>query len=194
MKLMENSRNWGLGGAGNRGADGAGNRGADDAGNRGADGAGNRGADGVLTDEALAVGLSIRLERMVGLLRALSQPDQLSMTAASTLATLDREGPSRLTALAARQGVTQPAMTQLIARLQESGLVCREPDPADGRVVQVSITAEGRALIARRRERRAERLTVLLGQLSPDNRAALAAALPAMDALASARRDEPTPA
>jgi DNA-binding MarR family transcriptional regulator len=151
-------------------------------------------ASDALTDDALAVGLVVRLERMVGLLRSLSQPDQLSMTSASTLATLDREGPSRLTALAARQGVTQPAMTQLIARLQESGLVRREPDPADGRVVQVSITAEGKALIASRREQRSLRLAALLTQLDPGHRAALAAALPAMDALASARRDEPVPA
>jgi DNA-binding MarR family transcriptional regulator len=151
-------------------------------------------ANGALTDEALAAGLSARLERMVGLLRSLNQPDQLSMTSASTLATLEREGPSRLTALAVRQGVTQPAMTQLIARLQESGLVHREPDPADGRVVRVSITAEGKALLARRRERRSQHLAVLLAQLGPGHRAALAAALPAMDALASARRDEPVPA
>ncbi|HEX8007181.1 MAG TPA: MarR family transcriptional regulator [Trebonia sp.] len=151
-------------------------------------------ASDALSDDALAADLSARLERLVGLLRSLSQTDQLSMTSASTLATLDREGPSRLTALAARQGVTQPGMTQLIARLQESGLVRREPDPADGRVVQVSITAEGKALIARRRERRARHLAVLLTQLDPEHRAALAAALPALDALASARRDEPVPA
>ena len=151
-------------------------------------------ASDALSDDALAADLSARLERLVGLLRSLSQPDQMSMTSASTLATLDREGPSRLTALAARQGVTQPAMTQLIARLQESGLVRREPDPADGRVVQVSITAEGKDLIVRRRERRARHLAVLLAQLDPGHRAALAAALPALDALASARRDEPVPA
>jgi DNA-binding MarR family transcriptional regulator len=151
-------------------------------------------ANGTPADDALAVGLAARLERMVGLLRSLSQPDQLSMTSASTLATLDREGSSRLTALAARQGVTQPAMTQLIARLQESGFVRREPDPADGRVVLVSITAEGKALLARRRERRARHLAAMLAQLDPGHRAALAAALPAMDALASIRRDEPVPA
>lgn len=150
-------------------------------------------ANDALTDDALAAGLVTRLEWMVGLLRSLSQPDQLSMSSASTLATLDREGSSRLTALAARQGITQPAMTQQIARLQESGLARREPDPADGRVVLVSITAEGRALIARRRERRSRHLAAMLAQLDPGHRAALAAALPAMDALASARH-EPVPA
>jgi DNA-binding MarR family transcriptional regulator len=142
------------------------------------------------TDEALAAGLAAGLERAFGLFRSLSQPSGLSMTAAATLATLDRNGPRRLTVLAAREGVTQPAMTQLITRLADAGLVCREAEPADGRVVQVSITDEGRALLARRRAVRTEKLAVILEQLSPEHRAALAAALPALDALASARRDD----
>jgi DNA-binding MarR family transcriptional regulator len=141
-------------------------------------------------DDALAVRLAGDLEQVVGLLRSLIQPSELSMTTASTLAALERKGPSRLTALAAREGVTQPAMTQLITRLQDAGLVSREADPADGRVVRVSITDEGRATLARRRARRAERLAGLLAQLSPEHRAALAAALPALDALASARRED----
>ena len=145
--------------------------------------------------DGLAAGLSAGLERVVGLLRALSQPSGLSMTAVATLATLERSGPKRLTALAALAGVTQPAMTQLISRLEDEGLVRREADPADGRVVQVVITGEGKATLARRRALRADRLAVVLAQLSPEHRAALAAALPALDALASARRDEePVPA
>ena len=82
-------------------------------------------------------------------------------------------------------------MTQLVARLQDTGLVDRVPDPKDGRVVQVRITAEGQAMVARRRAIRAERVAGLLARLSPDDQAALAAALPAMDALANAQRDEP---
>jgi DNA-binding MarR family transcriptional regulator len=143
-----------------------------------------------LTDEELAAGLSTGLERVVGLLRALSQPSGLSMTSVATMAALERTGPDRLTVLASRAGVTQPAMTQLISRLEDAGLVRREADPADGRVVRVTITGEGRATMARRRAMRAERLAVILAQLSPEHRAALAAALPALDALASARRDE----
>ncbi len=144
--------------------------------------------------DALAVRLATDLEQVIGLLRSLVAPSGLSMTAAATLAALERKGPSRLTALAAREGVTQPAMTQLITRLQDTGLVCRAADPADGRVVRVSITDEGRATLGRRRARRAERLAGLLAQLTPEHRAALTAALPALDALAGARRDdEPEP-
>jgi DNA-binding MarR family transcriptional regulator len=141
--------------------------------------------------EALAAEVAAGLERLIGLFRWLSPPSGLSLTSAATLATLERGGPRRLTALAAREGVTQPAMTQLVARLQDAGLVDRVPDAADGRVVYVRITAEGQAVLARRRAVRAERVAALLTRLSPEEQAALVAALPAMDALASAQRDDP---
>ena len=142
-------------------------------------------------ERALAVGIASGVERLIGLVRSLSPPDGISLTAAATLATLERSGPRRLTALAVQEGVTQPAMTQLIGRLQDAGLVRREADPADGRVVQVGLTDRGRDLLARRRAVRAERLAAILDQISPEDRAALAAALPAIDALASAQRHAP---
>src|SRR6476619_6753240 len=141
------------------------------------------------TERALAAGIAAGVERLIGLLRSLSPADGLSATAAATLATLERSGPRRLTALAVQGGVTQPAMTQLIARLEDTGLVRREADPADGRVVQVRLTDQGRDTLARRRAVRAERLAVVLDRISPQDRAALGAALPAIDALASAQRD-----
>jgi DNA-binding MarR family transcriptional regulator len=140
------------------------------------------------SERALAAGVAARIERLIGLFRSLSPPSGLSLTAAATLATLERSGPSRLTSLAVKEGVTQPAMTQLIARLQESGLVSRTADPADGRVVQVRLTDEGRAMLARRRAVRAERLAEILARLSPQEQAALSAALPVMDALANAQQ------
>src|ERR1700677_202559 len=144
-----------------------------------------------IPDETLAAGVAAALERLIGLFRSLSPASGLSLTAAATLATLERSGPCRLTWLATREGVTQPAMTQLIARLEDAGLVDRAADPADGRVVQVRITADGRAMLAGRRAVRAERVVALLERLSPDEREALAAALPAMDALFNVQRGEP---
>jgi len=142
------------------------------------------------SERTLAAGIAAGLERLIGLVRSLSPPDGLSLTAAATLATLERSGPRRLTALAVQEGVTQPAMTQLVARLQDSGLVRREADPADGRVVQVRLTDQGREMLARRGAVRAERLAGILARISPADQAALGAALPAIDALASARRDD----
>ena len=142
-------------------------------------------------ERALAAGIAAGVERLIGLVRSLTPPDGISLTAAATLATLERSGPQRLTALAVQEGVTQPAMTQLIGRLQEAGLVRREADPTDGRVVQVWLTDLGRDLLARRRAVRAERLAVILDQISPEHRAALGAALPAIEALAGAQRQAP---
>src|ERR1700722_5016450 len=138
----------------------------------------------------LAAALTVDLERIMGLFRSLTAPDGLSLTAAATLAAIERFGPQRLTALAAREGVTQPAMTQLISRLEDAGQGRREAAPDDGRVVLVPIPDEGRATLAHRRDSRATRLAVILAQLSPDHLLALDAARPALDALASVPRDD----
>jgi hypothetical protein len=86
------------------------------------------------------------------------------------------------------------ALERLIGLFRSLSPVDRAADPADGRVVQVRITADGRAMLAGRRALRAERVAGLLDRLSPDERAALAAALPAMDALVSAERAQPAAA
>ena len=143
-----------------------------------------------MTLDALAAALTTDLERIFGLFRSLSPASGLSMTTAATLSGIERLGPQRLTVLAAREGVTQPAMTQLISRLEESGLVRREASPEDGRVVMVVITDEGRSVLARRRSVRSERMAAIIAQLGPEHRAALASALPALDALASIPRDD----
>ena len=143
-----------------------------------------------MAHDSLAAALATDFERIVGLFRSLSPASGLSMTAAATLAGIERLGPQRLTVLAAREGVTQPAMTQLISRLEESGLVRREASPEDGRVVLVVITDEGRAVLARRRSVRSERMAAIISQLGPEHRAALAIALPALDALASVPLDD----
>lgn len=134
--------------------------------------------------DELAGELGVALERVVALARVLNTANPMSRSASGTLATLARIGPTRLTALAAREGVTQPAMTQLVGRLQGSGLVTRETDPEDGRVVRVVITDAGRALIDARRAERTQKLAALLAQLTVEQRTALAAAIPALSALA----------
>jgi len=122
-------------------------------------------------------------ERLYEGLRRLTPRDGLSLTAASTLRRLDRSGPQRLCDLFAPEGVSQPAMTQLVTRLEKDGLAERGSDPADGRVVVVSITASGRAVVQRRRNANAEALAERLERLPAEDRAAILAALPAMERL-----------
>jgi DNA-binding MarR family transcriptional regulator len=120
---------------------------------------------------------------LFGFLRRLVPADGVSLTTGSTLHRLARTGPQRLSDLAVREAVTQPAMSQLVSRLERDGLATREGDPADGRVVLVQISPAGRTLLRRRREERARRLAEVIAQLSPDDRATLAAALPVLDKL-----------
>jgi len=98
---------------------------------------------------------------------------ELSLTSALALSRLNREGPIRLTTLAAAEGIAQPSMTQLIQRLERQGLATRINDPEDGRVALVNITNAGRALLDDRRRDRRDRLGELLKDLSPEDEAAL---------------------
>ena len=123
---------------------------------------------------------------VVGLRQLTSTRADLSLTAAATLATLQRSGPARLTELAVAEGVSQPSMTALIARLAGQGLVDRAADPTDGRAVVLSLTDAGADLLARRRTERAARRAGPLSDLGDDDVAAISAALPALARLAGA--------
>ena len=112
------------------------------------------------------------------------QRHELSRTAASVLASLRDGGPQRITALAASEAVAQPTMTTLVGRLERDGLVTRDPDPGDARAVLVSLTPEGLMRLKRIREARAAAIEARLQELDPDEREALAAAMPALEKLA----------
>ena len=138
-------------------------------------------------DAAIAAGF----EHFYELLRRLTPRSEMSLTAASTLRRLERSGPHRLCELYAPEGVSQPAMTQLVTRLEKEGLAERRGDPSDGRAVVVSITEAGRAAVARRRDGRAQALAALLESLPADDHAAIVAALPALERLSGLLADQP---
>src|SRR5580692_3629513 len=108
------------------------------------------------------------------------QPRQISLTSASTLATVERTGPRRITDLAAIEGVTQPSMTALVTVLEKAGLAERRADPRDQRVVLVALTPAGADYLRSRRLAGTEALARLIGKLPPDEVAALLAAAPAL--------------
>jgi DNA-binding MarR family transcriptional regulator len=111
------------------------------------------------------------------------RPRALSLTALSTLATLDRTGPRRLTDLAGIEEIAQPSMTALVTQLEQHGLAERRRDDADARVVLVAITAAGRAHLRERRQAGAEALTELIAKLDEQDVADLSTALPALQRL-----------
>jgi DNA-binding MarR family transcriptional regulator len=86
------------------------------------------------------------------------------------------DGPQRITELAATQTLAQPTVTQLVARLEDRGLVTRGRHPDDGRVVLVTVTDDGRALVEAFREEYRAFLRDHLAQRDDDEVRALAAA------------------
>jgi DNA-binding MarR family transcriptional regulator len=110
-------------------------------------------------------------------LRHLSDRTGMGLTANLTLGTLDREGPARVTALAAAASIRQPAMTELVQRLHRQNLVTRVDDPGDGRAALVTITDAGRALLDDERRDRRERLAELLATLPADDEITLTLAM-----------------
>jgi DNA-binding MarR family transcriptional regulator len=107
------------------------------------------------------------------------------VTSRLTLSRLYADGAARISDLARLEGVTQPAMTGLVNRLEADGLVARSADPTDARAALVTLTGAGRAFVE---ARRAERVLVLSGRverLPEADRRAILDALPALDRLSN---------
>jgi DNA-binding MarR family transcriptional regulator len=124
----------------------------------------------------LAVGRLSRSLRRIG-------PPGLGNGSLSALATLVKCGSMRLGDLADREGLAPPTLSRMVAALVESGFVARSPDPADGRASLVCATAEGERTVLGMRSTRMQELIRRLDGLTESQRKALAAALPALEAL-----------
>jgi DNA-binding MarR family transcriptional regulator len=71
----------------------------------------------------------------------------LSMREYDVLYTLSKcDEPQRMSELNRHVLLSQPALSRLVDRLADRGLVRREADPADGRGVRLSLTDAGQAL------------------------------------------------
>lgn len=101
----------------------------------------------------------------------------------SVLATLVDHEPLRLSELARREAVTPPTMSRVLAALDDAGLLVRTPDPQDARSALIHLSDAGRDAIERIRTERTAQLAERLERLDADQRAALEAALPALEAL-----------
>ncbi|MBV9853400.1 MAG: MarR family transcriptional regulator [Streptosporangiaceae bacterium] len=73
--------------------------------------------------------------------------EDISMREYDVLYTLSKcPGPVRVSELDHHVLLSQPALSRLVDRLAERGLIARRPDPADGRGVLLSLTGAGRGL------------------------------------------------
>ena len=123
------------------------------------------------------------------LMRRLRREDDASGLPApqlSALSVIVFGGPLTLGALAAAEQVRPPTITKLVTALERDGLVVRETDPDDRRVVRVRATARGKRLLHDGRERRVASLAASLAALPAKEREALARVVPILERLARA--------
>jgi DNA-binding MarR family transcriptional regulator len=82
-------------------------------------------------------------------------------------------GPVSLTALARRLRASTSAASRLCDRLQQTGLIARNPGQPDRRGVLLSVTPAGGSLAAWVREKRQATLAAILAAMTPAGRQAL---------------------
>ncbi len=91
--------------------------------------------------------------------------------------------PPTMGELSADLGITAPSLTRTIRALEEAGIVRRDADAEDGRRTVILLTEHGRDLIDRTLELRRAWVAERLGVLTGEQITALAAAIPALEAM-----------
>lgn len=110
----------------------------------------------------------------------------LTPTQLSALATVERFGPMRLGDVAAAEGIAPSTLTRIVTALEECAYVKRCAVPGDARASTLAITQRGHEVLERIRQETTATLTESLMMLGPDQIAALATAIPALEQLAEA--------
>ena len=106
--------------------------------------------------------------------------------------------PCNLSELAVRHAVSLPTMSNSISVLVERGWVNRAPSPDDRRQVLLELTPDGRVVLTEIKSRAEARVAEVLGALSSDELAELAAGLAVLEQafahpVACAQPNVPTP-
>lgn len=142
---------------------------------------------------ALAAELRTAVNRLAFYLRRDVGKKDLTPSRLAALAALDRGGPQRPGDLAAGLGISAASMSRLTEALEGGGWVRRKPDAADRRAFFLALTDEGTATINDVRREGTSQLAEDVALLSPQERTALAAALPVLTGLADRHLDARSP-
>ena len=93
---------------------------------------------------------------------------ELTLQQFRTLILLYTQGPLRMSNISCQLGIGMPAVTSLVGKLEEKGLVSREHNTEDRRVVFCSATQQGKAEVERFWRVRREQITRIIGSLSEE--------------------------
>jgi DNA-binding MarR family transcriptional regulator len=141
------------------------------------------------TDTAARLRVAVgRVSRRLRATAASTSAD-LTPTKISILLTVVRDGPIRISALAAAEGVNPTMLSRAISTLSEAGLVQRTSDDGDRRAGWVQATPSGVELAEQMRRERTDAVNRALARCTAQERRALEAALPALESLAEHLRE-----
>jgi DNA-binding MarR family transcriptional regulator len=137
-------------------------------------------SEATLTAESVAAELRPVLLRLARELR--KETEQLGITArqATFLWLVKRSPGLSLAELAAEEGISAPAMSGHVDRLERASFLVRERSSDDRRRVGLRLTDEGERLMRRVRARRTTWLADRLRALEPDELEAVDRAIPAL--------------
>lgn len=97
-----------------------------------------------------------------GLRKHMPSAGQYSMTEMETIGHLHRSGTLLPSELAALTRVTNQSMSQILAKMDKTGIIKRIPDKEDGRKVLVSLTPFGKKMVEQTRYERDEWLREII--------------------------------
>ncbi len=127
-------------------------------------------------------------ELLMGAARALRRrwshglvPVDLAPHDGRALRVVGRHGPTRLGVVAEHLRIAPRSATDVIDRLEQRGLVAREPDPDDRRAMNVRLTPQGGAVLAQVDAARRADAEHFFGDLSAAERRSLARMLATLD-------------
>lgn len=137
--------------------------------------------------QQLAEDLRGALKRMMREMRrdAERQDNGLSLLQTMLLHSVGEHPGIGVAELARMQQVRNPTMSAQVKTLEQAGLLARSaPDPQDRRRSGLRLTASGQACLDQLQARRMDWLSQRVARLSPDQMAALAAAIEPLDIIA----------
>jgi DNA-binding MarR family transcriptional regulator len=112
--------------------------------------------------EQVATALHVSTGLLLRRLRQLKAEGELTLPESAALARLNRSGPTTAGALARLEQISPQSMGATLAGLEARGLVERQPDPADGRRIVLSVSAAGQRMLRDRRSARTRQLAAAL--------------------------------
>src|SRR5579864_4638095 len=115
-------------------------------------------------------------------LRQTSVVGEMTLSQASVLSLLEREGPATPGILATKERISPQSMGAILISLETLGLVSRTPAPTDGRCLAISLTEAGLQTVHGSRQHREEQLArTLADNFTTEEQQSIIAALPLLE-------------